>query len=250
MIAVLLAVLVSGSPAPTPTASAAPETLKTIITLRSSPLCTAFATHVNAAIGSAVRNDAALGSVVSTLRTRALGENSITRSNAEQRLSNLADGIYREYRSGMNEINKLRALAATASSPAEKAAVKASADALGGALYRQHLIQRDLDGFVAFLDTADMRSDISGAQADMNQAFAPDFDGSWEPQQRGPITLWVPRGYAEQFVDTPSFPGDESPHDDIRLGALASQDFERRIPAIVKDELHAAEQIDAAGNGC
>ena len=71
-------------------------------------------------------------------------------------LNTLADAIYKQYRAGEREVNQLRDLAKQATDPEEQAELKAAADALGGALYRQHLMQRDLDGFVNFLYASDM----------------------------------------------------------------------------------------------
>ena len=246
MLHVLLAIL-TATAVPTPSASPAPEGLKTIVTVKSSPFCSAFARHANAAIGSAVRNDATLSALVGSLRTNALGENAIVRSNEEQRLSNLADSIYRQYRSGMTEVNRLRDLVKTAPTDQEKAALKASADALGGALYRQHLIQRDLDGFVAFLSTADMRSlspDDARNQASLTDPGLLGYTSS----QTGPYPVWLPGG--AQLVDPPQFPGDESRQDDVRMSLLASRDFASRLPDIIKDEMTAAAHFTDAGSSC
>src|SRR5579863_3227399 len=141
MLALLLAVM-TASPLPSPSA----EPLKTIVTVRSTTFCGEFATHVNNAIGDATRNDENLGKVILTLRASNLGGTDMDRHIERMRLSSTADSMYREYRAGEDEVNHLRALAKSAKDPQEKADLTASADALGGVLYRQHLIQRDLDG--------------------------------------------------------------------------------------------------------
>ncbi len=248
MIDVVLAILVAGSPSPSPPPSAAPVPLKTIVTLKTSPLCTAFARHVNAAIGSAVRNDATLSALIGSLHSDALDRNIIQRVDEENRLNELATSIYREYKSGMHEVQELRALAKTATNPQEQQAVKGSADALGGALHRQHLIQRDLDGFVAFLNTADMRT-VDPDEAHDERVLGPEVTG-FQPEQRGPITVWVPNGFDYQFQGRVTMPGDESHAQDVRYSLLASRDFQHRIPGIIRDELTAATRIDVAGSGC
>ncbi len=96
MVALLLSVLVAiPSPSPTPP-------LKTIITVKSSPMCGAFAAHVNAAIGSTVGNDQTLGTAILGLRSSGLAGNVIERNDEIQRLGNLADSIYHQFRIGEN----------------------------------------------------------------------------------------------------------------------------------------------------
>src|SRR5208283_5702596 len=96
-----------------------------------------------------------------------LDGSSLDRYSEITQLTALADAIYRQYRSGEAEIGTLRALEAQAADADEKAELKAADDALAGALYRQHLIQRDLDGFVAYLNAADMRT-LSDAEKSDN----------------------------------------------------------------------------------
>ena len=249
MLHLLLVILTAGSPSPSASPSASPSSapLKTIVTLKSSPYCTAFAAHANAAIDSAVHSDAALSAAVGALRSDALGHDDLQRVGAEHRLSALADKIYGNYRSGMREVDRLRELAKTAPTEDQKSALKASADALGGALYRQHLIQRDLDGFVAYLQTSDMRASSPDDRSDL-QGLAPDF-GSNFPRvpdtAESPILANIPGQ-----PDAGRLAGEESLDDDVRMSLSASHDVQRRIPDIVRDEMTAAEHFDAAGSGC
>jgi len=238
MVLLFLAVMLA-SPSPSPTPH-----LKTIMTVKSSPLCGAFAAHVNAAIGSAVQNDQMLGSAILGLRSNDLSGSDLERNGEENRLTNLADAIYKQYRIGETEVTQLRDLAAKASDPDERASLKASADALGGVLYRQHLIQRDLDGFVAYLNASDMRTDMPS-----NEAYRPDM-----PVRPGAMSLFT--GSAGEYWTPPGFHstgltvGHFSHEDDVRMAASASTDFQSRMPAILQDEMTAGSHIEQASVHC
>ena len=240
MLAIVLAALtasVSPSPSPTPL-------LKTIVTVKTSPLCGEFAAHTNAAITSAVQNDQNLGSTIMMLRSNDLAGSSLDRLSEVHHLDSLAGSIYKQYRAGEHEVDQLRALAAKATDPDEKAALKDAADALGGALYRQHLIQRDLDGFVAFLYASDMMTDGNDdgprhpMTQDMPGAAPTDTAAYWTPSILGAIT------------HPPLMVGTESYDDDLRMAKAASADFQSRMPAVMQDELNAGAHIEQAADHC
>jgi hypothetical protein len=239
MLAIVLAVVTAAAPSPSPT-----PLLKTIVTVKSSPLCGAFAAHTNAAIGSAVQNDQNLGSTILTLRSTDLAGSSLDRVHELRRLSSLADSIYKQYRAGETEVNELRELAKQATDPDEKAELKAAADALGGALYRQHLIQRDLDGFVAFLQASDMMTDdnADGPRHPMTQ----DMPGA-APQEMS--AYWVPQ-LQNTIVHPPLSVGSESLDDDVTMAKAASSDFLGRMPAVMQDEMTAGGHIELAADHC
>jgi uncharacterized coiled-coil protein SlyX len=242
MVALFLALAIS-NPSPSP----APH-LRTIITVKSSPFCGAFAAHVNSAIGSAVENDQTLGSTIVDLRSGDLNGGPMKRANQIQRLENLSDAIYKQYRSGESEIKQLRDLAAKTTDPTEKADVSAAADALGGALYRQHLVQRDLDGFLAFLNASDMAGNHNGedfATADPGVSVASAV--KQDPPGVGPASYWVPQGYMRA---SGVLAGQESSQDDARMAQAAADDFQRRLPAILQDEMNAGDHIATAGDNC
>ncbi len=239
MFALFLAI-VTATPAPAPSPSPTAEPLKTIITVRSSPFCSEFATHVNAAIDHAVRNDASLGSVIITLHSQDLANNELSRHNEIQRLENLGDTIYRGYRKGLEEVDKLRDLAKTAQDQQEKVELKAAADALGGVLYRQHLIQRDLDGFTAYLDAVDMQRDTN--RIALNREFTgADMTDYWAN------TLGNNYMVNQHLADSnPVHP----PEQDVEMAGNASRDFEHRIPDILRDELTAGGHITEVSDRC
>jgi hypothetical protein len=238
MLAIVLAALtVSPSPSPTPL-------LKTIITVKSTPLCGALAAHTNAAINSAIQNDQTLGSTIMTLRSSDLAGSSLDRYSEIHRLSSLADSIYKQYRAGLGEVSRMRDLAKQATDPEEQAELKAAADALGGALYRQHLIQRDLDGFVAFLQASDMMTDDNAdgprhpMTQDMPGASPQEMNAYWMPQMQ-----WA-------MVHPPLIAGSESLDDDVAMSRAASREFQTRMPAVMQDELTAGSHIELAADHC
>jgi hypothetical protein len=237
MFALVLAIF-GALPAPSPSPSTEP--LKTIITVRSSPFCSEFANHVNAAIDHAVRNDATLGSVILTLHSQDLAYNELSRHNEIQRLENLGDSMYRDYRKGLEEVDKLRDLAKTAQDEQEKAELKAAADALGGVLYRQHLIQRDLDGFTAYLDATDMQRDTN--RIALNREFTgADMTDYWAS------SLSTNYMVSQHLNDSnPVHP----PEMDVDMAQNASHDFEHRVPDILRDEITAGGHITEVSERC
>ena len=238
MLAIVLAAL-AASPSPSPT-----PLLKTIITVQSTPLCGAFAAHTNAAIGSAVQNDQTLGSTILTLRSSGLAGSVLDRNFEIHRLTSLADSIYKQYRAGLSEVSQLRELAKQATDPAEQAEMKASADALGGALYRQHLIQRDLDGFVAFLEASDMVTDDSA-----DGPRRPMISDAREGLPLETTTVWQP-SVQNAIANPPLLVGSESLADDVAMSRAASADFQGRMKAVMQDELTAGGHIELAADHC
>jgi|SRR5579863_2638545 len=242
MLAAILvaAAMATSSPSPTPS----PPPLRIIATVRSNPFCGQFANHVNSAIGSTLANDATLGNVVVTLQARDLAGTKLDRVHEIQRLSELADALYKQYRDGEGQVGLLRALETQTVDPEEKAELKAAADALGGALYRQHLIQRDLDGFVAYLYAADMRQPGDG-QDQIDAALYGGFDPRDGPTEaRRHLT---DPGMAPYVT---ALPGSETPDQDVKMADQAATDFITRRAPIVGDEMNAAAHIDSVSQRC
>lgn len=241
MLAIVLAAA-TASAATVPSPSPAPL-LKTIVTVKSSPICGAFAVHTNAAITSALANDQSLGTTILMLRSPDLAGSSLDRQSEIHHLNTLADDMYKQYRAGEHEVSELRTLANEATDPDEKAALTAVADALGGALYRQHLMQRDLDGFVNYLYASDMMSSDDDTTSDPDaprRQFLDDVPGAHPINGYSPI--WNP-------ADVP-LAGTESLTDDVTMARAASQDFVGRLPALRQDEQAAGTRIDAAAEKC
>jgi hypothetical protein len=244
----LAALLVAVVLTTAPSASPDPAPLKTIITVMSSPFCGQFATHVNAAIGAAVSNDRSLGTLVGTLRRPDLEGSDLDRQAQLDRLTSLADAIYHQYRQGAAQVAQLRALEATTTDPDQKAELKAADDALGGALYRQHLIQRDLDGFLAYLNAGQMRT-YSEDEKTVNEALF----GEADPHQAAlDMDLRTRAGTGHPPYTSPfdGLAGDETPHDDTRYANNAAGAFVTSLAAIRGDELNAANHIETVSTHC
>jgi hypothetical protein len=241
----LLLVVALTAPAPSP--SSAP--LQTIVTVRSTTFCGQFATHVNNAIDAAVTNDQNLGRLIVGLRAPELSGDDLARRMEKQRLNNVADALYRQYRAGEDEVAHLRALAKNAPDPDQKKEMTDAADALGGVLYRQHLIQRDMDGFLAYLDASEMRADMNALR---HQDQADNQGGPIDPRtgQANPLPYWIPPNSSLWNREMAMQPGDESPEQDLAMARAASADFASRLPAILHDELNAGGHVAAASDHC
>lgn len=241
----LLLVVVLATPQPSPSS----EPLKTIETVRSTSFCGEIATHVNAAIDAATGNDARLGSLITGLRNPDMAGNVLQRRNERIRLDNVASAMYKTYRAGEDEVGHLRALAKSATDKEQKKDLEDTADALGGVLYRQHLIQRDTDGFLAFLDAGEMIGTYDDARKDDEIQMG---GGGVDPRTGlpNPQGYWIPRNVPFTVSRDLMRPGDESPLDDLRMAQAASLDFQTRLPAILTDELTAGGHVSAVSDKC
>lgn len=247
---ILIAALLS---APGPAPSAAPP-LKTIASVRASARCAEVITHANSAIGTTLDNDAVLGKTITTLRFLNLDDgNPIHRRNGFTALGELAKTLMQQARAGDNEVKRLRAIASKTKDPKAAKELKDFADQLGGALWRQQKVARDLNGYLAYEDFRDMAAPDE-AQQKANQAVfgvsdplrqTPDMPGvhsgvvQYGPNTGEPADAWPPHMGHESNVPTAT-----------AYAKAAADDFERRIPDIMLDEQHAASHIDGALTGC
>lgn len=250
MLSLLVFAAVAGLPsaaaAPSPAPTATPQ-LKEIAHVRSTSACGEVAAHANAAIGAALSNDAILDQTISLLRDRSLNGNAIERRNALERLTQLSNQLAARYGDGNAEVRRLRALADRAATPAAKANLMAFANWLGGALWRQKRIGRDLDGFIAALDAKDM-AQFDGVPANLLDASSE--SSTWNARSSptdpmGSVALSVkldPRS-----VTSP--PQALQPTDDGAALAAAA-DFAHRVTAIQSDESMAASHASALDTGC
>lgn len=246
LVHIVLAVLSTAAPAASPAPSPTPP-LKEIVHVRASAFCSQFAHHANSAIDSATRNDVALSSLISSLRSNAFAGNVISRNNEMLRLQQIADAITKDWRNGEGDVNELRKLAERATDPAEKKELKDSADALGGALWRQRKIARDLDGFVSYLHTRDMAG-IDESQGDMNQALFGTRDA--RDTIRDVAISRGGSGGSDWIYSNPGLANEPTSAPISDQAAVAAHDFEQRIPDIVHDEINAAEHVTTASDNC
>jgi hypothetical protein len=253
--ALTAAVLSSPAPAPSSNAQASPApALKTIASVRASARCADIITHANSAIDKTLDNDRVITQTITALRITDLDDsNSIHRRNNLNALGDLAKTLMLQSRSGDDEVKRLRDLAKKTKDPAEAQALKEFADELGGALWRQQKIARDVNGFLAYVDFRDM-TQWSEADKNVNTAVFGVQDPLAETptdfsDTRGGITstrygsgMWRPRPPMLGHDPSDPTPGQQA--------KWAADDFQKRIPDIVVDESHAASQVDTALTGC
>lgn len=247
LIVLVAAVTVATTPAPQPTATPA---LKTIASVRASARCADIITHANSAIDKTLNNDMVITQTITALRVTDLDEtNDIKRRNNLNALGNMAKQLMQQARSGDDEVKRLRDLAKKTQDAQEAKALKDFADELGGALWRQQTIARDMNGFLAYVDFHDM-AQWSEADQNMNRSVfgvadplaenPTDFGGT--KQQPGHAYVYQPRPPALGHNPSDPTPGQQA--------QWAADDFQHRLPDIVLDENHAATHVDMALNGC
>jgi len=136
----LLPIVLALATDPGPAASSAPPPtpLTEIGRVRALPACVPIVAHANGAISQALDNDRTLAIMSTNAHNIDFDKlNSLQRRNAVEVMLRQAEAIRVASSSGDVEVKKLREYAASASDPERKAELKAFADALGGALYRQ-----------------------------------------------------------------------------------------------------------------
>lgn len=245
--ALTLAVLPAApAAAPTPQPSATPA-LKTIATVRVSARCAAIITHANSAIGTTLDNDQIISSTITQLRFQNLDDgNPIHHNNQLKALGDLAKNLMTQARSGDDEVKRLRKIASETKDPQEAKALKEFADSLGGALWSQQKVARDLNGFLAYQDFRDMTQFDEGQQKS-NQAIYGVSDPLTQ-QPAGEVRSAIPQ---VQGVPAPAAMGhDPNGPTMTQQARLAADDFQKRIPVIMQDENLAAGKVDAAIAGC
>lgn len=230
------------SPAPSPQAPA----LKTIATVRASARCADIITHANSAIDKTLNNDAVISQTITALRMTNLDDtNDIQRRNNLNSLGDMAKTLMQQARSGDDEVKRLRALAKKSKDPNEAKALSDFADELGGALWRQQKIARDMNGFLAYVDFHDM-AQWSEADQSMNKAVFGVKDPLAQPPPEMNRSMngnyWHPMPPALGHDPSDPTPGVQA--------KWAADDFQKRIPDIVLDESHAATHVDPALTGC
>src|SRR6202011_2156393 len=142
MLLPLVLALAAADPAPAasapPGAASAPTPLKEIGRVRALPACVPIVAHANGAITQALENDRNLAILTTNLRATDFDKlNFIQRRNAIEALMKQAEAMRVASSAGDVEVKKLREYAVNSPDPQRKAELKAFADALGGALYRQ-----------------------------------------------------------------------------------------------------------------
>jgi hypothetical protein len=216
------------APAPLPSPSSGP--LKEIGHVRASVVCGNIVVHANSAISSALRNDATIVSAVNRLRTIDLESSTLSMQRGIHDLDRLAGDMRADAVHGVGEVKRLRELAEKSTDPTRKAELKAFADWLGGALYRQKKVAMDLDGFVAYLEYRDM---ATPDETETKMVAATNSDVA------SPVLTPPPyyQGIARQQTLN-------------EMAGEAARDFASRLPDIARDESRAADHSEGAVSGC
>lgn len=235
----------AGSPSPAPAAGSG---LKTIATVHASARCAAIITHANSAISTTLDNDEVIAETITQLRyTNYDDDNPMHRYKALHSLGELASKLMTQARAGDDQVKRLRKVAAETKDPQKAAALKSFADQLGGALWKQQALARDLNGFLAYQDFRDMTQFDDSAKA-MNQAVY----GVSDPLARQPVgDVRVIDPHSEGLGAPPAMGHDPNAPTATQQAKAAADDFQNnRIPLILTDENLAAGKIDAAISGC
>jgi hypothetical protein len=254
MFGLILVVAVMTAPTPQPSASPAPA-LKTIASVRANSRCAEIITHANSAINTTLDDDVVVSKTITTLRFIDLDDgNAIHRRNGFNSLGDLAKTLMEQARAGDNEVKRLRAVAAATKDTQAAKDLKDFADELGGALWRQQKIARDLNGYLAYEDFQDMAT-VDESEAKANQATVGVADPLQQapvgiPGQQSPVYPYGPNAGQPEPVVPPHLGHEAYTPTATEYAHAAADDFESRIPDIVLDESHAASHIDGALSGC
>lgn len=224
--------------------------LKTIATVRSTSRCAQIITHANSAITSALNNDSLITQTITQLRSYNLDDgNPIHRNNGLRALGDMAKTLMMQSRAADDEVKRLRTLAAASKDPKEAKDLKDFADELGGALWSQQKIARDLNGYLASVDFHDMAKFDEDGQ-NMNVAVF----GVPDPLAQPPVDFGTNATRRTAVPPQPNMPPllghDPNEPTATQYAKNAADDFTRRIPVIQADEGHAAAHVDGALAGC
>lgn len=263
-------VVPSPTPSPAPR-SVAPAQLKTIATVRSTPRCTDIMQNTNAAIGDALRNDRAIVRTIAQVRAAPLDDNNqLHYQNAVQQMLDSASKMTTAARAGDDNVKRLRLVAQQTKDPKDKAALLAFADQLGGALWRQQEVARDLAGFGVYLMTREsMRRTFDASQGIPEAEATPqatdqfgipvpyspmsvgETDAAARMGARNVLNMRLYTATVHQNPNTePTFLkpfGNETP---AQMAQAAATDFQGRLRGIATDEDDAANSASGALNGC
>ncbi len=188
-----------------------------------------------------------IGKTITMLRLLNLDDgNPIHRRNGFTQLGDLAKTLTQQSRAADDEVKRLRAMAASSKDAQEGKDLKAFADELGGALWRQQKVARDLNGYLAYEDFHEMAQWSEADQKLNHSVFGVDDPLAQMPtdfQVRDKNGLpWSPMH--------PHMGHDPNEPTATEYARAAADDFQKRVPDIVQDESHAAAHVDGALAGC
>ena len=138
MLLPIVVALAAADPAPAASSAPRPTPLTEIGRVRALPACVPIVAHANGAITQALDNDRTLAVLTTNLHNTNFDKlNFMQRKNAIDALMKQAESMRVASSAGDAEVKKLREYAVNSPDPKRKEELKAFADALGGALYRQ-----------------------------------------------------------------------------------------------------------------
>lgn len=224
--------LASADPSPSPGPAARRTPLTEIGRTRSVPICTPIVVHANSAITTTLDNDRQLAIMTTNLRNVDFDRlNEMQRRNSIEVLMKQASAIRVQSGNADGEIKKLREYAAASQDPNRKAELKAFADAIGGAIYRQKKaaveFMRDVTIIQGREDTAEIHS----------------------IKDQGNAMVLTPREQSLSNSTTHSvIPAPPARYNDTMREIAASLDDNTQ--SILSDEGTAADHSIAATSGC
>jgi hypothetical protein len=227
-----LIVALATDPSPGPSTQPHPPTpLTEIGRVRALPACTPIVVHANGAITQALDNDRALAILTNNLRAGEYDKlNVIQRRNAIDALTKIAGDIAKNASAGDGEIKRLREYATASKDPQRKAELKAFADALGGALYRQKKAASEL-----LRDVTIVQGRVEAAEA--HEIMTRDNPAPDSGVQARTVNA------DRQILPRPPANWNQT------MKEIAAS-IDDRIPAISYDEGMAADHSIAATSGC
>jgi hypothetical protein len=228
----LLPIVLALATDPGPAASSAPRPtpLTEIGRVRALPACVPIVAHANGAITQALDNDRTLAIMSTNAHNTDFDRlNSLQRRNAIEAMMRQAEAIRVASSSGDVEVKKLREYAASATDPERKAELKAFADALGGALFRQ---KKAAVEFMRDVTISNGREEAAEARDIMRQnSPVPPGLAAQQMANTPPILPGTPDSYNKQFK---------------MIGDAIDTD----VQSVQLDEGIAADHSIAATSGC
>jgi hypothetical protein len=219
-------------PAPAPSSAPRPTPLTEIGRVRALPACVPIVAHANGAITQALDNDRTLAILSNNAHTIDFDRlNFLQRRNAVEALMRQAEAIRIASSSGDVEIKKLREYAENAADPQRKAELKAFADALGGALYRQKKAAVEFMRDVTVMRGREDAAEGKQLMAQSNQV---------PPGPQGAAVL----------ATQPVLPGPPPDGNYNKQFKLIGDDIDADALAVHSDEGIAADHSIAATSGC
>jgi hypothetical protein len=218
--------LLGATPAPVPAPSESPPTpLKEIGSVRTS-VCSTVVVHANSAIDATLANDANLRALIVSLSTAGVDDaTDLSKRNTYRALENAAAKMRETALEGEAEVRRLRALAADSPEP-RKSELKAFADAIGGALYRQRMMAIEAQRLVAVQQGRE-ESHAEDVRSAPDLAFPP-RPGAYPTRSAAPTA-------------PPSVEG---------AFKIVAADFAQRGKRVAIDEGIAADHALGAATGC